>query len=324
MSIYEITTPSRLHLGLLATAPSSPRRFGGVGMMIDRPNLRLSARMSRETKAVGPLWNRALSFYDQISKALLAQGVEIPPIRFEIQQAPPPHAGFGSGTQLGLAVARLTLALAEQDQPSISDLAKLTGRGLRSGIGLHGFAHGGLLVDGGRKPSQEQPPPLIVRQAWPEEWAVLVIVPPHRHGLHGEEEAAAFAKLPPASEALTDRLCSLVLLGLLPALIERDLDAFGCALSELQHHIGAWFASVQGGSYAHPSQKTLVDWLQNSGLKGVGQSSWGPALYGFSDESVEARSAIVEEIRERFDLKPTQAFWTIGNNQGASMIRLGV
>ena len=35
--------------------------------------------------------------------------------------------------------------------PSLETLARLSGRGRRSGIGLHGFFHGGLIVDGGRR-----------------------------------------------------------------------------------------------------------------------------------------------------------------------------
>ena len=46
--------------------------------------------------------------------------------------------------------------------PAAAGAAALAGRGRRSGIGLHGFAHGGLIVDGGRR-SDDALPPLIAR-----------------------------------------------------------------------------------------------------------------------------------------------------------------
>ena len=107
--------------------------------------------------------------------------------------------------------------------------------------------------------------------------------PPGERGLHGPDEVRAFAKLPPIAERVTDRLCRLVLLEILPAVIERDLPAFGAPSSELQAHVGACFAPAQGGIYTSPQAAAIVDELQRVGFVGVGQSSWGPTLYAFSD-----------------------------------------
>ena len=87
------------------------------------------------------------------------RGLAVPPARFEILHAPPEHAGLGVGTQLSLAVTRVLTAMAGVETISIADLADLSERGLRSGIGLHGFVHGGLIVDGGRRPIGRDSPP---------------------------------------------------------------------------------------------------------------------------------------------------------------------
>ena len=83
----------------------------------------------------GPLAARALEF----ARALGT------PHRITVEEAPPEHSGFGTGTQLALAVGRAVSSLPTEE------VARVTGRGRRSAIGTHGFATGGLLADGGRK-----------------------------------------------------------------------------------------------------------------------------------------------------------------------------
>lgn len=318
MSAYRLSTPSRLHFGLLATGSQATRQFGGVGLMIERPGLVLTARPAPSPGAQGPLASRVRRFAERVAKELGERGIAVPTIHFTVDQAPPEHVGLGTGTQLGLAIARLVTALAGQPDLPVATLATLAGRGLRSGIGLHGFAHGGLIVDGGRRLGDDRGlPPLISRMAWPDDWAVLVLLPRDVPGLHGPAESGAFAQLPAVPDALTDRLCRILLLGLLPALAEHDLDTFGTALSELQRHVGEWFATSQGGLYAHPELESIAHWLRDQGLHGVGQSSWGPALYGLSEQSPPWRAALRDRACERFGLAPSRIFWTVGHNQGA-------
>jgi beta-ribofuranosylaminobenzene 5'-phosphate synthase len=312
MTCLRLTTPSRLHFGLFAWGPQAPRQFGGVGLMIDRPGLVLTAQVASGWQAEGPLADRTLRIAGRVAGLLAGRGVPIPAVRFSIDRAPPEHVGLGTGTQLSLAVARALTELAGMCDLPVADLAELTGRGLRSGIGLHGFAHGGLIVDGGRR-TPEGIPPLLSRLEFPPAWSVLVVIPASTPGLHGPGEIQAFDGLPPLPDALTDRLCRLVLLGLMPAVVERDLVRFGEALTELQHHVGRLFAPAQGGTYARPELEAIVTWLRAEGLHGVGQSSWGPTLYGFSQAPADQQAAILHRLRVRFGLDPEAAFWTAGS-----------
>ena len=313
-----IQTPSRLHFGLLSWGPNAPRQFGGVGLMIDAPGLELSAEPALEWKAEGPLASRVLQVARRVSDRLEGIGVPVSPAHFRVFRAPEEHAGLGVGTQLSLAVARLLTRLAGLPDPSAEQLADLSGRGLRSGIGLHGFLHGGLIVDGGRR-APEGFPPLLSRLEFPAEWSVLVLVPERNSGLHGPEEAQAFAALPPIPEDVTDRLSRLVLLGLMPAVIERDLAAFGEALTEIQGIVGQCFAPAQGGPYARPELERLVKALRAEGLHGVGQSSWGPTLYGFSREPEPHRAEQARRLRDQLQLGGVPLFWTQANRTGAVM-----
>ena len=48
---------------------------------------------------------------------------------------------------------------------------------------------------------------------------------------------------------------------------------------ELNARAGDAFAAAQGGRYAAPAVTALVARLRGLGVKGVGQSSWGPTVF---------------------------------------------
>lgn len=309
MTTLSVRAPSRLHFGLLSWGPESPRQFGGVGLMVEEPGLEISAAPAKSWGADGPLAERALQFAGRVAGRMAEEGTEPPPLHFRIHRAPPEHAGLGTGTQLGLAVARILAATIGRPETPATALAALAGRGLRSGIGLHGSERGGLIVDGGRR-GPEGVPPLLARLGFPEDWDILLVIPGLGPGLHGPSEVRAFAELPATPASLTDRLCRIALLGLLPAVVERDLAAFGEALDEFQHLVGRAFAPAQGGLYASPELEAIVEHLRAEGLQGVGQSSWGPTLYGFQPRDEARRGAIASRLLERFAPGSCRAIWT--------------
>ncbi len=311
-----LRTPARLHFGLLSWGEGSARQFGGVGLMVDEPGLTVEAGPSSTWSADGPLSARVLTFAERAAGGLGRHGRAPSPLAFRVTSAPPEHSGFGLGTQLGLAVARLVAEASGLADPSTAELAGLSGRGLRSGIGLHGFALGGLIVDGGRG-GPGGIPPLLARLEFPGDWRALVVLPGRGTGLHGPGEARAFAELPPSTDALTDRLCRLVLLDLLPAVVERDLARFGSALEEIQRRVGQGFAPAQGGTFARPEWEVITGLMREVGLQGVGQSSWGPALYGFTDLDGAARADLLAEFLARASLGPGSATWTAASPTGA-------
>ena len=152
-------------------------------------------------------------------------------------------------------------------------------------------------MEGGRRPGGDGVAPMIARFDVPERWRCVVAVPPGHPGLSGEAESAAFERLPPPAAGEPERVAHLVLMQLLPALVEADLSAFGAALTEIQRITGAWFAPAQGGVFAPGEGATLIDRLAEWGAAGVGQSSWGPAVYGLAD-GVEAGGELARRCRE--------------------------
>jgi beta-RFAP synthase len=310
-----IVTGSRLHFGLFQPGPPAPgqRRFGGAGMMVDRPGLRLSCEPAASWSAEGPLAERALAFARRIADAL-GPDRHLRPQRLIIERAAPEHAGLGTGTQLGLAVARILTHQAGLTEPA-PVLAALVGRGRRSALGVHGFEHGGFLVDGG----QREPgilAPLVARVAVPEDWRIVLISPPGDRDWHGVREQQAFERLAPVS---TERLCRLVLLGLLPALAEKDIDAFGEALHDLNVVAGEAFAAAQGGSFAGPQVAEVIRTVRGLGVRGTGQSSWGPTVFAIVGDA-ERASFVARETARRAGLAEGEILIASPFNRGAVLL----
>jgi len=327
--MIRIHTPSRLHFGLLSLEPKGnfwpnregepllpARAFGGVGLMIEQPSLELHLQPAREWSAHGPLAERVLQMAGHFADAMSREGVVPgPPYRFEIVNAPPEHVGLGTGTQLGMAVAH-GLAHLWQMSADLPTLARAVGRGQRSALGAHGFVHGGFLVEAGKR-ALETLSPLVARVEMPPAWRVVLAIPACRQGLHGLQEKQAFASLVGRSDwASTDSLCRLVLLGLLPALQAGDCDLFGEILYDFNQRAGIAFAGVQGGIYSSDETAAIVAFLRGQGVKGTGQSSWGPTVFAIVPDPDRADD-IVRCLRQHFGAILADWIVTQPNNQGA-------
>src|SRR3954447_4319030 len=285
MTTVRVEAPARLHMGMLDASGEGPRRFGGLGVAVTGPAAIVEASPADELSVDGPDAHRARAVAQRV---LVGRGA-----RVRMAEAIPPHAGLGSGTKLALAVTAAVCAL-RGEAPEPAAMARMAGRGARSAVGLWTFALGGLVVEGGRRHGSEDPAPLLVRHAMPDEWRCVLTIPAAEPGLSGDAEAAAFADLRPDPER-SARMAQIVLTALLPALVERDLGEFGAALTELQRLVGDTFAPVQGGTF-HPRAAPLVDGMLRLGAAGAGQSSWGPAVYGIVGSDAQGR-----EIADRLD-----------------------
>jgi beta-ribofuranosylaminobenzene 5'-phosphate synthase len=286
-----VETAARLHFGVLDLRGSLGRWFGGVGAAAPAPALRLSAYPADSLIVEGEDAERAAIFAGRFLEHYGLTGGA----RIRVERSLPAHAGLGSGTQLGLAVGR---ALAEvfgvtTDAPAI---ARAVRRGERSAIGTWTFAGGGLVLEGGRRRESDAVGPLLARLPFPSTWRAVVAVP-HATGIAGAAEADAFARLPPPPDREVERVAHLVLMALLPALADADLVTFGGALSAIQEITGRWFAAVQGGTFAAGPGEALVRRMAEWGASGVGQSSWGPTVYGIV-EGDEAGRRLADRVRE--------------------------
>jgi beta-RFAP synthase len=307
-----VTATARLHFGFLDPSGRGEPPFGSFGLSLDRPKTRLTLQPARSFQASGAERERALRYLKCIAQSC---GIEAA-YKLHVEEAIPPHAGLGSGTQLALAVGSAFAALEGLDLDP-REIASRLGRGARSGIGIATFAQGGAVLDGG--PSDSKLPELVRRVAFPEEWRVLLIFDRESTGLAGSNESAAFDALADFPQDKSAELRRRIVETALPALAARDFARFCAEVGYLQACMGQYFAPLQGGGpYTSPQVSEVLAWLGSNGVTGLGQSSWGPTGFAFFASEAAGEAAMAEAQDRaghggmRFDLAR-------GRNDGAKI-----
>ena len=293
-----IETPSRLHLTLIDLNGIYGRIDGGVGITLEKPGLKIQAEPVND--GVEVIFSKSCQFIDDLkddytfkienSTLKVTESLNISNgFRFTVHSTYPPHSGLGSGTQLSLAVAKLISIMNKQDLNTL-DLAKIVGRGGTSGIGVESFENGGFIIDGGHKSTEKPsflpssashatPPPIIARYDFPRDWKIILVIPNVERGVSGIKEVDAFQNYCPIPLNEVEKLSHLLLMKLMPAVIESDLDSFGSAINKIQD-IG--FKKVEN-KLQNPFISQLMENLRIAGAAGVGMSSFGPTVYAITD-----------------------------------------
>jgi beta-ribofuranosylaminobenzene 5'-phosphate synthase len=292
---------ARLHFGFQNLSLAHERLYGGVGVALADPRLTVEAERSRAVDAdpvVDP-------YVDAVVEALSVPGADV-----TVTERFGRHVGLGSGTQLALATL---VAVAEAYDRDVDPraLAPALGRGGRSGVGVGTFEVGGFVIDVGHPterfttapPAQgewEVPAPLVTATL-PEQWRFLLVTPTETAAPSGEEEDASMrAIVERADPGIADEIAGLVTRRILPAVAEDDLAEFGTAVARLGRLNGAWYADEQGGVYRPPAGRLVEALTDEPVIRGAGQSSWGPTVYGVThvDDERRARDAAERALSE--------------------------
>lgn len=301
---------ARLHFGFLDMGGFSGRRYGSVGLSISAPGATVSARASDGLTVTGGDEKTRKLARDYAARFTGgARGADI-----NLKKTIPAHVGLGSGTQLALCVMTALRKLYGVRR-SVAELAALACRGARSGIGIESFKRGGFIIDAGSENEGFETPLPLIRRFFPPNWRAVLIIPPAERGLSGEEEDSAISKLVPDSAASAE-ICRLVLMKLLPGLMERKIEVFGDAIERMQRVMGESFSGVQSGCFASPMAEDIFVKMREMGARGMGQSSWGPVLYGFVPDPFTAALAM-EGLRKYFGGLPVRV--VSGRNHGANV-----
>ena len=256
-----VAAPARLHLGFLDPAATLGRRFGSVGLVLDgfHTVVEIGAADTDRFDALSGD-DAALGRAIEHLRALRAATRCTAPVHLALRAASAMHAGLGSGTQLALATGTAFSRLFGLGLGS-GALAAMLGRGLRSGVGIAGFDHGGLLLDGGPR-ADGSPAALVARLALPASWRVIVALDPRAQGLSGAGEKAALATLPPLPHAVSAEICHEVLMRLLPGAAGAEFEPFAAGVSHIQRLLGDHFAPAQEGRrFTSAAVAASMDWI---------------------------------------------------------------
>ncbi|MBD3197208.1 MAG: beta-ribofuranosylaminobenzene 5'-phosphate synthase [Candidatus Lokiarchaeota archaeon] len=297
-----VTTPCRIHLSLIDENGYTGRVDGGIGLMLDRPNVVFEASNSaKEFKIEAHRYYRESIevINEKASNVFKTFNISNKNFHFNLKQYYPSHVGLGSKTQLSLAIATSIAKLKNLDV-SHKTLTKLVGRGGTSGIGWRGFQTGGFILDAGHdfgegeeketflpsSASMNADPALTVfRYNIPENWRFVLIIPNVRKGAFGDEEVSIFQKHTPIPRKEVNEVSHQILMKIIPGLLKNDLTCFGEGLKHIQS-IG--FKSVEI-SLQNKIVKDLLNYLDDYGVKAYGMSSFGPSVVGITESEKEAK-----------------------------------
>jgi beta-ribofuranosylaminobenzene 5'-phosphate synthase len=308
-----IKTPSRLHLTLIDLNGSLGRIDGGVGLTLEKPRLVLEMKQKGSEIAV-EFKNRhnipvnVLVDYEDKIRTSASRMMEYLHLEggysFTIHETYPSHSGLGSGTQLSLATGKL-ISNSDHQEISVPQIANIVGRGGTSGIGVASFDKGGFIIDGGHhhgeKPdflpssaSKAAPPPIIARYDFPQDWKVVLVIPHLEKHVSGEKEVNIFQEYCPVPVEEVQRLSHLLLMKMMPAVLEKDLEGFGEAVNSIQN-IG--FKKIEN-QLQNPAIGEIMQILRDEGAPGVGMSSFGPTIYAVTDSPKDILSAANDALKD--------------------------
>ncbi len=302
-----VFAPARLHMGFASTgwlmAP-----WSGIGLAVMDPATVVEAELV-EGLGVRAQGLRSVEAEEVAKLVVEKTGLRIG-VCLRVLEAPPSHVGLGSGTQLYLSILEAVSRLAGVEPP-LEILVEAGLVGSFSWVGVAAFKTGGFILDLGAAPSKVR---RYVSLRFPREWAVVHARPPGRLGHPRSGEVEKLKGLTYSRET-EQRLVELLMKKILPGVLDRDLELFGSGLSEYQRLVGAAFSTYQQGVF-NPDSTPIVSAMEEAGLLGVGQSSWGPTVYGFTKSRKEAEEAARLLAQE----KGWTVTVTMANNTGARVV----
>lgn len=318
MSMIKVLSPSRLHLTLIDLNADLGRVDGGAGITLESPGMELSATESDTVEIFGD--SVLASKVRQAAEVLLPAGRGI---RIRIEESLPDHVGLGSGTQASLSAAAAINRMYGLGK-SVRELAVAVGRGGTSGIGVAAFENGGIILDGGHKfkdkcafspsaASRTPPGPVLFKKDFPD-WPIVVAIP-NTKGAHDAEEVDIFKKYCPIPLAEVQEICHVILMQMLPALVEEDLESFGRAINHFQL-TGFKRREVE---LQPRSVLDIMEYMRDNGASGSGISSFGPVVYGIVGSSGEGKKLQKEAQRMLNESLGGEVLLTKAKNRGADI-----
>jgi len=317
----KVIAPAHLHVGNIDLTGDLGRLYGTVGFTIDYPKTVVEIERSEHLTVIGKDSTNAEKYAKKTLKFL---GLEGKGAYIRIKEAIPKHVGLGSQTALALSIG-LGLAKLYDIEVDVKALALALGRSTISALGFYSFTKGGFIVDGGFKIEKkgEMIPPLIFNHSIPGDWFFVVAIPqkplPKILSIKSKEEEI-LKSLEPMPKEFSDKVSRIVLMQMIPALVEEDIEVFGKAITSFNKALGEFWKEKQGGIYCDPIVEEGIELLLREGAYGACQTSWGPTFYGLVKGESKAKE--LTELLKKFVYEKGggYVFYTRGNNNGALIV----
>jgi len=270
------------------------RMNGGIGFAINDPQLVLSISTSEsfqliDTRCTQLSKNQYKTLSQNIEK-VRSQYLFKDNISVQISGETKSHYGFGSETLIRLSCLEALFILNDcKYDPKL--LIRLSGRGGTSGIGIHTYFKGGMILDIGRKyevksfnPSNyaegRNKVPLLLKRTPMPKWNIGLCIPSEISLKSDSEEKDFFDKTCPIANTQVYETLYHVVFGLNAAIEENDILTFCSALKNVQNCAWKYAERKQYGA----ELSKLESGLYNSGAMSVGMSSLGPCLFFIADD----------------------------------------
>ncbi len=291
MSI-KINSPSRLHLGFIELDKSAPRNFGSIGLTISQFQNVILIKESKKYEIESKNEYVKLKINEIFEK--FKKKFVFKPFKIEVHETTPSHVGLGSGTQLALTIG-LLISEFHNLKLSFKDIVKISGRGLRSGVGIESFNNGGFIVDCG-KGNMTTIPPVFFRTEWPDKWKIILILDNSFKGLSGNDEKKQFEVISKIEPNISMINSQTLLMNIIPSIIENNFTNFCKGIQIIQENMSRVFYNDEK-KFASKGVEKIFNFLNKKKIMGYGQSSWGPSGFVFC-ENVKKRNELLIDIKK--------------------------
>ena len=286
----EITAFPRIHVSLIGMFKEGYRMNGGFGFSIKDPKIIVNFRVSRrfvfkEERMVGSNAderNRLIGVLKKIKKKFCFKWA----IEFVVSGDSMSHHGFGTTTAIYMSCVEALFIV--NDKCYDDDLIRLmSSRGSTSGVGINTYFYGGFVFDVGvpsfldkkMLPSSmhenRKRMPLVIKISEIPEWPLCVVVPDDIKSKTENEEVDFFKRVCPLSINEVQEIMYEVVFGVMPSLIENDKKVFCEAVDQIQTKKWKKEERLLYG----PGLSSFEKKYKDLGIKGIGMSSLGPALF---------------------------------------------
>lgn len=239
MKSLVIESGYRVHINSVDLNGNRGRCCGGLGIALAEPLLKLRVEIGGRVGVDTP---HEEELREYLARLLTIEGLKGPVFVQQISGVRP-HIGLGSLTQLKLAILA-AIRIAKGKGVAESSIPKGLGIAATSGIGLGTFLYGGFVADGGYRVTGKapktingeldgNPPPIIFHCDLPQEWRVVLAIPVTGTGISGAREKNFFDEITPIPEDEVNLLSREVLLSVMPAVKERDIESLCLALQKV-------------------------------------------------------------------------------------------